>query len=160
MLIKIAPDLDLRALDDIVAVAISRGADGLIVSNTTHRAPATLRDPRSRETGGLSGRPLFPASTRLLARAYLRCEGALALIGCGGVEDSATALAKIEAGATLRAALHRASPIAAPQVIDEILDGLSVAVSTSGAQSIASLVGTEARDLAARDVEGGPLCRW
>ena len=148
VLIKIAPDLDLRGLDDIVEVATSRRADGLIVSNTTIARPPTLRDPRSRETGGLSGRPLFPASTQLLARAYLRCEGALTLIGCGGIEDSATALAKIQAGATLLQ-LYTSFVYRGPQVIDDILDGLSVAVSTSGVQSIASLVGTEARDFAA-----------
>jgi dihydroorotate dehydrogenase len=148
VLIKIAPDLDLRGLDDIVEVATSRRADGLIVSNTTIARPSKLRDPRSRETGGLSGRPLFPASTQLLARAYLRCEGALTLIGCGGIEDSATALAKIQAGATLLQ-LYTSFVYRGPQVIDDILDGLSVAVSTSGVQSIASLVGTEARDFAA-----------
>jgi dihydroorotate dehydrogenase len=148
VLIKIAPDLDLRGLDDIVEVATSRRADGLIVSNTTIARPSTLRDLRSRETGGLSGRPLFPASTQLLARAYLRCEGALTLIGCGGIEDSATALAKIQAGATLLQ-LYTSFVYRGPQVIDDILDGLSVAVSTSGVQSIASLVGTEARDFAA-----------
>src|SRR5271155_4310537 len=148
VLIKIAPDLDLRGLDDIVEVAISRRADGLVVSNTTIARPPTLRDPRSRETGGLSGRPLFAASTRLLACAYLRCESALTLIGCGGIEDSATALAKIQAGATL-VQLYTSFGYRGPAVIDDILDGLSVAVSTSGVQSIDSLVGTQAREFAA-----------
>ena len=131
VLIKIAPDLDLRGLDDIVEVATSRGADGLIVSNTTIARPSTLRHPRSRETGGLSGWPLFPGSTQLSARAYLRCEGVLTLIGCGGIEDWATALAKIQGGATLLQ-LYTSFVYRGPQVIDDILDGLSVAVSTSG----------------------------
>ena len=106
VLIKIAPDLDLRGLDDIVEVAISRGADGLIVANTTIARPSTLRDPRSRETGGLSGRPLFPASTQLLARAYLRCEGALTLIGCGGIEDSGDGAREDPGRRDAAAALH------------------------------------------------------
>src|SRR5271170_3865948 len=149
-------DLQRRdALDDIVEVAISRRADGLVVSNTTIARPPTLRDPRSRETGGLSGRPLFPASTQLLARAYLRFEGALTLIGCGGIEDSATALAKIQAGATLMQ-LYTSFAYRGRRVIDNILDGLSAAVSTSGAQSIASLVGAQARDFAAATRTGAP----
>jgi dihydroorotate dehydrogenase len=147
VLIKIAPDLDLRALDDIVEVAISRGADGLIVSNTTIARPPDLLDRRSRETGGLSGRPLFSASTHLLARAYLRCEGALTLIGCGGIEDSATALAKIHAGATL-IQLYTSFAYHGPRVVDDILEGLAAAVANSGAQSIASLVGIKAREFA------------
>jgi dihydroorotate dehydrogenase len=129
----------------VVEVAISRGVDGLIVSNTTITRPPTLLDARSRETGGLSGRPLFPASTMLLARAYLRCEGALTLIGCGGVEDSATALTKIQAGATL-VQLYTSFVYRGPGIIDDILKGLLEAM-TPG-QTIASLVGIKARDLA------------
>ena len=147
VLIKIAPDLDLRALDDIVEVAISRGADGLIVSNTTIARPPDLLDRRSREIGGLSGRPLFPASTHLLARAYLRSEGALTLIGCGGVEDAATALAKIHAGATL-IQLYTSFAYRGPRVIDDILEGLKAAVSNNGGGPIASLVGIKAREFA------------
>src|ERR1700722_2852767 len=147
VLIKIAPDLDLRGLDDIVEVATSRRADGLIVSNTTIARPSTLRDLRSLETGGLSGRPLFPASTQLLARAYLRCEGALTLIGCGGIEDAATALAKIHAGATLLQ-LYTTFAYRGSRVIDDILEGLTAAISNNGGQSIASLVGIKAREFA------------
>ena len=147
VLIKIAPDLDLRALDDIVAVATSRGADGLIVSNTTITRPPMLDDAHASETGGLSGRPLFSASTLLLARAYLRCEGALTLIGCGGIEDSATALAKIQAGATLLQ-LYTSFAYRGPRVIEDVLGGMAAAVSTNGAQTLASLVGAKARDFA------------
>ncbi len=146
ILIKIAPDLDLRGLDDIVDVAISRGVEGLIISNTTLARPATLLDTQSSETGGLSGRPLFPASTRQLGRAYLRCDGALTLIGCGGVEDSATALAKIEAGATL-VQLYTSFGYRGPEVIDDILQGLLA--HAKGARTMASLVGTKAREFAA-----------
>ncbi|MGD0641673.1 MAG: quinone-dependent dihydroorotate dehydrogenase, partial [Roseiarcus sp.] len=73
VLIKIAPDLDLRGLDDVVAVCAARGVDGMIVSNTTIARPPSLRDAKARETGGLSGRPLFEPSTRMLARTFLRC---------------------------------------------------------------------------------------
>jgi dihydroorotate dehydrogenase len=101
VLLKIAPDLSLAELDDIVAVARARGVDGMIVSNTTLARPSTLRSPGARESGGLSGAPLFEPSTRLLAAAYQRVEGRFPLIGVGGIESAETALAKIEAGATL-----------------------------------------------------------
>ena len=64
LLIKIAPDLHEGGLDDIVAVALARKADGLIVSNTTVARPASLRSRHRDEAGGLSGRPLFEPSTR------------------------------------------------------------------------------------------------
>lgn len=101
LLLKIAPDLALPHLDAVVLVARRRGVDGLIVSNTTISRPPTLRSPHKSETGGLSGRPVFALSTRMLAETYLRVEGAFPLIGVGGVESAETALAKIEAGATL-----------------------------------------------------------
>jgi dihydroorotate dehydrogenase len=150
VLIKIAPDLDLRALDDIVSVAIARGADGLIISNTTISRPADLRAPEAGEGGGLSGRPVFSLSTRQLARAYLRCDGALPLIGAGGIEDVPTALAKIEAGAALTQ-IYTGMIYRGPGVIHEILDGLLAAVERRKAPSIGALVGGKAREFA---VEG------
>jgi dihydroorotate dehydrogenase len=145
VLVKIAPDLDLRGLDDIVSVALARGVDGLIISNTTLARPPTLRAPEASEAGGLSGRPLFASSTRLLARAYLRCEGALPLIGCGGVEDAQGALAKIEAGAALLQ-IYTSFVYRGPGVIEEILRGLRDAVSALGVPSIGARVGAKARE--------------
>jgi dihydroorotate dehydrogenase len=101
VLLKIAPDLTLAELDEIIGCARARKIDGLIVSNTTVSRPATLRDPLANEQGGLSGRPLFSFSTRMLAAAYLRTEKQFPLIGVGGVDSAETAFAKIEAGASL-----------------------------------------------------------
>ena len=53
------------------------------------------------EAGGLSGRPLYPLATRMLAETYVRVEGAFPLIGVGGIDSGAAALAKIRAGADL-----------------------------------------------------------
>jgi dihydroorotate dehydrogenase len=101
VLLKIAPDLTLIELDEIVKYARARRIDGMIVSNTTVSRPASLRDPLGREQGGLSGRPLFVPSTQMLAQAYLRVERQFPLIGAGGIDSPETALAKIEAGAAL-----------------------------------------------------------
>ncbi len=60
VLLKIAPDLSLSELDDVVHIARSRRVDGMIVANTTLARPSTLREQaRTKEQGGLSGRPLF-----------------------------------------------------------------------------------------------------
>jgi dihydroorotate dehydrogenase len=102
VLLKIAPDLSLNELDDAVAVARRREVDGMIVGNTTIKRPGRLRErEKSRETGGLSGKPLYPIATRMLAEAYVRTEGAFPLIGVGGIDSGATALAKVRAGAHL-----------------------------------------------------------
>ncbi len=102
VLLKIAPDLTLPDLDDVVGVARKHRVDGMIVGNTTISRPGSLRDrDKAREQGGLSGRPLFKLSTRMLAETFVRAEGAFPLIGVGGVDSGATAIAKIKAGATL-----------------------------------------------------------
>src|SRR5690606_14957293 len=68
VLLKIAPDLSLGELDDVVHIARSRRVDGMIVGNTTLARPETLRETvRAKEAGGLSGRPLFRLSTRMVA---------------------------------------------------------------------------------------------
>jgi dihydroorotate dehydrogenase len=102
ILLKIAPDLSLSELDDVVAVARERRIDGMIVGNTTLMRPANLRDRgAAAEAGGLSGRPLFALATRMLAETYVRAEGAFPLVGVGGIDSGAAAFAKIKAGATL-----------------------------------------------------------
>jgi dihydroorotate dehydrogenase len=147
VLVKIAPDLDADQLEDVLAVALARRVDGLIVSNTSVGRPATLVSAAARESGGLSGRPIFDLSTRMLARCFLRCGGALPLIGVGGVEDAATALAKIEAGASL-VQIYTGLIYRGPGVIGEILRGLSEAVARRGVASLAGLVGARAQQIA------------
>lgn len=148
ILVKIAPDVDLIALDDIVSICRARGVDGMIVGNTTTSRPPSLRDPAARETGGLSGRPLFDLATRTLARAFLRVEGAFGLVGCGGVDGADAALAKIEAGATL-IQLYTALTYRGPGLVPAILFGLVSAVTERRVGRLRDLVGAKARDWAA-----------
>jgi dihydroorotate dehydrogenase len=101
LLLKIAPDLDERALDDIAAEVLAAGIEGLIVTNTTIARPPWLKSRYAQETGGLSGRPLFKPSTWVLAEMRRRVGTKLVLVGVGGIASGADAYAKIRAGATL-----------------------------------------------------------
>jgi dihydroorotate dehydrogenase len=128
---------------------LTRRIDGLIVSNTTLARPGSLTSSNRSESGGLSGRPLFEPSTRLLARTYLLTGGAMPLIGCGGVEDAGTALAKIEAGANL-IQLYTGLALKGAGVVEEILAGLADAVEERGVKRIGDLVGARAGGWAGR----------
>jgi dihydroorotate dehydrogenase len=120
VLVKIAPDLTLTELDDIVSVALKRRVDGMIVSNTTISRPRDLRDSAvASEAGGLSGRPLFDPSTRMLAETYRRVGGRIPLIGVGGIDSGERALAKIRAGATL-IQIYTGLVYRGPALLDEI----------------------------------------
>jgi len=101
LLLKIAPDLTLADLDDVVGIARRHRIDGMIVGNTTVSRPNLSETAKAKEQGGLSGRPLFALSTRMLAETYVRAEGAFPLIGAGGVDSGAAAFTKIKAGASL-----------------------------------------------------------
>src|SRR5207237_417121 len=82
-------------------IARARRVDGMIVANTTLARPSSLREQsRAKEQGGLSGRPLFRLSTRMVAETYVRVEGAFPLIGVGGIDSGGAALPKIRAGAS------------------------------------------------------------
>ena len=157
VVVKIAPDLTLDELDGIVRVCKAHRIDGLAVSNTTLARPEHLVDQEiSKQHGGLSGRPLFHLSTWLLAQAYLRVEGAFPLIGIGGVENTATALAKIEAGADL-VELYSALVFKGVGLIAEIKQGLLRHLSHAGLDNLADVRGLRAEDWAAGKMSAAEL---
>jgi len=149
VLLKIAPDLTLADLDDAVGVARKRRVDGMIVGNTTIARPTWLRErDKARETGGLSGRPLFKLSTRMLAETYVRAEGAFPLIGVGGVDSGATAIAKIKAGATL-VQLYSGLVYRGIGLVGQIKTELVAALGRGNRTSLDAMVGVDAADMTA-----------
>jgi dihydroorotate dehydrogenase len=101
MLLKIAPDLDERQLDDIADVLLDAEVDGVICTNTTIDRAAVAGHRHAGEAGGLSGAPLFPKSTEVLREMATRLAGNIPLVGVGGILSGADAVAKFEAGASL-----------------------------------------------------------
>ena len=147
ILIKIAPDLTLPELDGMIAVARKRQIDGLIVSNTTIARPDSLRSASKGETGGLSGKPLFTASTRILAEAFLRVDGQFPLVGVGGVDSAEAAFAKIRAGATL-VQFYSAMVFKGPGLAKEIKAGLATRARRAGLTRLTALIGRDAAAIA------------
>ena len=99
--IKIAPDLTDDAVRGIARVLLAQGMDAVIATNTTLSRDAVKGMPHAEEAGGLSGAPVFERSTavvRVLAQAL---DGALPIIGVGGIDSGMKARAKLEAGASL-----------------------------------------------------------
>jgi dihydroorotate dehydrogenase len=148
VLLKLAPDLALDDLDDAVEVALARGVDGLIVSNTTITRPPGLTDAAMAEAGGLSGAPLFRRATWMLAQTARRTEGRVPLVGVGGVDSAETALAKLRAGASL-VQLYTAMTYNGPGLIGEIKTGLLATMEREGAPSITAFIGRDRDAIAA-----------
>ncbi len=101
MFVKIAPDLDEGQIAVIAATLKKNGIDGVIATNTTIARDAVKHLPHGNEAGGLSGKPVFEASNRVIAQLRAELGRAFPIIGVGGVMSGADALAKVKAGADL-----------------------------------------------------------
>jgi dihydroorotate dehydrogenase len=151
VLLKIAPDLSLAELDEVVHVARSRKVDGMIVANTTVARPSTLRETsRAKEQGGLSGRPLLRLSTRMMAETYVRVEGAFPLVGVGGIDSGGAALTRIRAGASL---VQLYSPLVYKGLglVEDIKHDLAATLLRTDHESLSEIVGADAAAITAED---------
>ena len=143
LLVKLAPDIADEELPEVVRVIVSHGVDGIVVSNTTLSREGLRDQGFAKEAGGLSGRPLFARATRMLARIYQLTEGRLPLIGVGGIDSPVTALAKIEAGASL-IQLYTGLVFEGPSLIGRIKQALGEAMECTGAENLKLLIGARA----------------
>lgn len=139
--LKIAPDLDSSELADVAEVALAAGVDAIIATNTTLDRTGLL-SAHAQEAGGLSGAPLFDRSTRVLARLSLLTDGAVPLIGVGGIGSAAQAYAKIRAGASA-VQLYTALVYGGLSLVTQIARGLDDLLAADGFDTVAQAVGTD-----------------
>jgi dihydroorotate dehydrogenase len=140
LLLKIAPDLDDRALAGVVEVALAAGIAGIVATNTTTDRDG-LHGRHAAEAGGLSGQPLFRRATIVLARLHAMTEGRLPLVGVGGIASPEQAYAKIRAGASALQ-LYSALVYGGLGLVPRILHGLDALLARDGFASVSDAVGT------------------
>ena len=146
MLLKIAPDLEVDEMQAVAECCLNSAVDGVIISNTTLSRPM-LHAQHAKETGGLSGAPLFDLSTRQLARFYLLTEGKIPLVGVGGIAHAEHAWSKICAGASLLQ-LYSALVFRGPELVQDILLGLSQKLSGKNFATLSEAAGISAEEIA------------
>ncbi|NRB01956.1 MAG: quinone-dependent dihydroorotate dehydrogenase [Rhodobacteraceae bacterium] len=137
--LKIAPDLEIEELPDIVAVSENAGVAGIIATNTTLDRTG-LQSRHAPEKGGLSGQPLFEKSTHVLA--HLSGLTDLPLIGVGGVASAEQALAKIKAGAHA-VQLYTGLVYGGLSLAARIARDLDARLAADGVTSLRDIIGTE-----------------
>lgn len=145
LLLKIAPDLTDDDKEDIASVVLDLKIDGLIATNTTIERPDFLRDSNKRETGGLSGQPVFAPSTKVLGEMYQLTKGKVPLIGVGGISNADQAYAKIKAGASLLQ-LYSAMIYKGPQLANDIAKELAALLKRDGYANVSEAVGADFRE--------------
>jgi dihydroorotate dehydrogenase len=104
ILLKISPDLNWKQIDETIDIVNNIGLDGLIVTNTTVARDGLKTSPETIEKigeGGLSGKPLTRRSTEIISYIHKKTNGAIPIIGVGGIMSASDAIDKIKAGATL-----------------------------------------------------------
>ena len=138
--LKVAPDLDDKAIADIAEVALAQHwLSGLIVSNTTIDRPETLSSKHKAQTGGLSGAPLLEKSTRALAAFHAAIGDRLDLIGAGGIASADDVLAKLRAGAQA-VQLYSALVYEGPTLVRRIKNDLVARMDAAGATKLIDLM--------------------
>ncbi len=143
LLLKLAPDLAPEDAGDAARVAADHGVAGLVVSNTTISRPRGLRHRHAGEAGGLSGSPLFELSTSMVRTLHNAGNGAVAIIGTGGIMSAEDAYRKIRAGASL-IQIYTALVWHGLGIVGRILDGLEEHLAADGLESLTEAVGADA----------------
>ena len=152
ILLKIAPDLDERQLDDIAQGLKRHALDGLIVSNTTLSRRGIADTANAMQAGGLSGRPLFERSTTTLAKMRRRLGPDFPIVGVGGVDSTDHVLQKTRAGADL-VQLYTGLVFEGPFLPQKILRGLSAFLDREGLSGLDEIRDATTEEWAARTLD-------
>jgi dihydroorotate dehydrogenase len=142
LFLKLAPDLEAQAIDDIAEIAVPR-VDALIISNTTlERTGLTSR--YAGESGGMSGAPLGPLAHQRLRDFRKATGGVVPLIAAGGIASADDAYARIRSGASL-VQLYSALVYHGPGLVKRISDGLRTRLIVDGFANVNEAIGVDAR---------------
>lgn len=150
LLVKIAPDLDNQAIDDLARATEEEGLAGLIAVNTSldrlgleNRVISQTGLTLDEEAGGLSGTPLRKRGIEVIRRLRAATSKELPLIGVGGIDSPQAAWERITAGASL-VQLYTGWIFQGPNLVPRILEGISSQLDRHGFCHVSEAVGSEA----------------
>ena len=139
ILLKIAPDMEAQQAVDLTALAVEKGADGIIATNTTVDYSLVKRPY---EIGGLSGRVLQEKSRNLFDAVAKELYGKTVLISAGGIDSAEEAYRRIRAGASL-VQVFTALIFKGPELIRDINTGLVELLARDGFANITEAIGAD-----------------
>ena len=99
LLVKVAPDLTLLELEDVIVAVMASGADGLVIGNTTILRPTPIPQPLEgvyAEKGGASGGDWLFDKTLALGKHSRRVAPKLPLVLVGGIDSAEKAARALE----------------------------------------------------------------
>ena len=140
-LLKVSPDLEKKQIQGITNLILEYKIDGVILTNTTNKNRENLVDSNSKETGGLSGKPIKDISTEFVKIFYKELKGKIPIIGVGGVDSGHSAFEKIAAGASA-VQLYTGLIYKGPIIVKEIKKELIEILKNKGFKNINEAVGS------------------
>lgn len=138
LLVKVAPDLELSQLDDVLELCATHKLAGIIATNTTLSREGL--QSRIEEAGGLSGRPLRKRATEMIRHIHKATNGKLPIIGVGGIFSADDAYEKIRAGASL-VQVYTGFIYEGPRMVNKLNEGLLGLLRRDGFKNVAEAVG-------------------
>ncbi|WP_320673629.1 quinone-dependent dihydroorotate dehydrogenase [Prochlorococcus sp. MIT 1341] len=149
LLVKIAPDLKDREIDDLARLATDESLEGIIAVNTSlnrlgleNRVLPQTGRALEEESGGLSGTPLCDRALEVLKRLRAIVGSSIPLVGVGGISSSKDAWERITAGASL-VQLYTGWIFQGPDLVPRISEGILMQLEKHGFRHISEAVGSE-----------------
>ncbi len=121
--VKIAPDLADESVPQIADQLVEHKMDAVIATNTTLARDKVHGQKYADQSGGLSGRPLTERATQVVHLLARHLQGALPIIGVGGIMSGVDAVEKMQAGASL-VQLYTGFIYSGPQLIAECVEAI------------------------------------
>lgn len=153
VLVKLSPPPTARvvfdsAVEEIVALALEHGVEGFVATNTASDREGLTTDEellRKIGRGGLSGPPIEERANQLVRYLYARTDGAVPIIGVGGVRSGESAYRKFRAGASL-VQVYTALVYEGPGLVKRIKEELVECLQRDGHRNIREVIGLDVRD--------------
>ncbi len=149
LLVKIAPDLSVDEITDILHVAMQHNLAGIIATNTTVRRDGLMTQSLAAtgnsiqdEAGGISGAPLREMSTAVIRFIWQQTQGKLPIVGVGGIFTAEDAWEKITAGASL-VQIYTGWVYEGPWMVRRILAGLLQKLEIHGLNHLSQAIGLD-----------------
>ncbi len=144
ILVKLAPDLDSAAQEELAQALLEAQIEGIILTNTTLDRPDYLPKDFAAQKGGLSGKPVRDKSTSAIRNFYRLTKGEIPIIGAGGISSGKDAYEKIKAGASL-VQLYSSLVFQGPDVIRYVKLELADLLKNDGYATLSEAVGEDTK---------------
>lgn len=136
ILFKISPDISEQEKKDIALISLANDVDGLILTNTSIDKSTIGVEIN----GGISGRPLFDRSNKIIRDFYTLTSGKIKIIGVGGIFTANDILMKMKLGASL-VQLYSSFTYEGPYHIKKITLDLIALIQQQGFRNISEVIG-------------------